>query len=81
MISADARSPPTRIIRRFTRRTGYPMCVPRTNPATQDDPECPKGNRPLDPVTGAPLKKFHDGGSWNPGRADEPIEASALDGW
>lgn len=28
--------------------TGYPMCVPRTNPAFEpDDPLCPKKNRPL----------------------------------
>jgi hypothetical protein len=27
--------------------TGYPMCVPRTDPATADDPLCPRRNRPL----------------------------------
>jgi hypothetical protein len=27
--------------------TGYPMCIPRTNPATADDALCPRGNRPL----------------------------------
>jgi hypothetical protein len=27
--------------------TGYPMCVPRTDPATQDDDRCPQKNRPL----------------------------------
>jgi len=32
-------------------RTGYPMCVPRTDPATTDDALCPKRNRPVDPVT------------------------------
>ncbi len=26
--------------------TGYPMCVPRTDPATADDPLCPQANRP-----------------------------------
>jgi hypothetical protein len=26
--------------------TGYPMCVPRTNPAVADDPLCPQANRP-----------------------------------
>jgi hypothetical protein len=32
--------------------TGYPMCVPRTDPATADDPLCPQQNRPnLVPVT------------------------------
>ncbi len=48
--------------------TGYPMCVPRTDPAVADDPLCPKGNRPLngdprfpaDPYipTGQALKAF-----------------------
>jgi hypothetical protein len=28
--------------------TAYPMCLPRTNPATADDPLCPQGNRPRD---------------------------------
>ncbi len=27
--------------------TGYPMCVPRLDPAIADDPRCPKKNRPL----------------------------------
>jgi hypothetical protein len=32
--------------------TGYPMCVPRTDPAVADDPLCPQANRPnLVPVT------------------------------
>jgi hypothetical protein len=32
--------------------TGYPMCVPRTDPATADDPLCPQQNRPnLVPTT------------------------------
>jgi len=26
--------------------TGYPMCLPRTDPGTADDPLCPQGNRP-----------------------------------
>ena len=26
--------------------TGYPMCIPRVDPATADDPLCPQGNRP-----------------------------------
>eukprot|EP00953_Heterococcus_sp_UTEX-ZZ885_P036867 18976-Heterococcus_DN1.PRE.1 len=26
--------------------TGFPMCIPRTNPAKADDPECPSANRP-----------------------------------
>jgi hypothetical protein len=27
--------------------TGYPMCLPRTDPASADDPLCPQGNRPV----------------------------------
>jgi hypothetical protein len=30
-----------------TAATGYPMCIPRTDPATTDDARCPKANRPL----------------------------------
>jgi len=26
--------------------TGYPMCIPRTDPAAADDPLCPQSNRP-----------------------------------
>ena len=26
--------------------TGYPMCIPRTDPTAQDDPLCPQQNRP-----------------------------------
>ncbi len=33
-------------------KTGYPMCVPRTDPATADDPLCPQQNRPKPGVTG-----------------------------
>src|SRR6185436_2825647 len=29
--------------------TAYPMCVPRSNPATGDDPDCPQKNRPKGP--------------------------------
>src|SRR3954451_6183945 len=29
--------------------TGYPMCVPRTDPARSDDPLCPQRNRPAPP--------------------------------
>src|SRR5438105_805575 len=48
--------------------SGYPICVPRSDPAFADDPLCPNGNRPLngdarfavDPflAIGAPLKAF-----------------------
>jgi hypothetical protein len=32
--------------------TGYPMCVPRTDPATADDALCPQANRPKPSATG-----------------------------
>jgi hypothetical protein len=32
--------------------TGYPMCVPRTDPLVADDALCPQRNRPGDPKTG-----------------------------
>jgi K319-like protein len=32
--------------------TGFPMCIPRTDPASADDPLCPKANRPADPASG-----------------------------
>jgi hypothetical protein len=34
-------------------RNGYPMCLPRVNPATGTDSLCPQWNRPRDPFTGA----------------------------
>jgi hypothetical protein len=37
--------------------TGYPMCIPRSDPAIAVDPDCPIGNRPRD-VTGLFLKTF-----------------------
>ncbi len=39
--------------------TGYPMCIPRTDPAALDDWLCPQGNRPRDPTTGGFLSIFH----------------------
>jgi len=44
--SIDAESPTVRS------ETGYPMCVPRFDPAAGEDPECPQANRPVDPATG-----------------------------
>lgn len=32
--------------------TGYPMCIPRTDPAVADDALCPQRNRPIDAATG-----------------------------
>jgi len=37
--------------------TGYPMCVPRTDPATGADPLCPQQNRPKS-ANGAPCRNF-----------------------
>jgi hypothetical protein len=34
-------------------RTGYPICLPRTDPAVANDSLCPQWNRPRDPFTGA----------------------------
>jgi hypothetical protein len=34
-------------------RTGYPMCLPRIDPAVGIDSLCPQWNRPIDPFTGA----------------------------
>ena len=33
--------------------TGYPMCLPRTDPKIANDPVCPSWNRPVDPFTKA----------------------------
>jgi hypothetical protein len=30
--------------------TGYPLCIPRTDPSVKDDPLCPQKNRPLAPA-------------------------------
>ncbi len=78
MISADARFTADTDNPTIHAQTGYPMCVPRTNPATQDDPECPKGNRPLDPVTGAPLKKFTMAAPGTPGALTNPMKQAPL---
>ncbi|THU90563.1 hypothetical protein K435DRAFT_675879 [Dendrothele bispora CBS 962.96] len=37
--------------------TGFPVCLPRVDPAVGDDPFCPKKNRPLD-TNGNPVTKF-----------------------
>ena len=38
--------------------TGFPMCIPRVDPAVGLDPECPQTNRPLNPTTGGYLTIF-----------------------
>jgi len=42
--------------------TGYPMCVPRTDPATADDPLCPQANRPKPAGAGRHCRNFTDAG-------------------
>jgi hypothetical protein len=42
--------------------TGYPMCVPRTDPATADDNLCPKANRPKPAGAGRHCRNFTDAG-------------------
>ena len=39
--------------------TGYPMCIPRVDPAVGDDPRCPKKNRPL---TASGCRNFRSAG-------------------
>lgn len=56
--------------------SGYPMCVPRTDPAVTDDPACPQRNRPrvgvdLTAVSGLGCRNFADAGfAVAPGRRD-----------
>jgi hypothetical protein len=45
--------------------TGYPMCVPRTDPASADDPLCPQQNRPA-----PPCRTFADAGVSPPASGD-----------
>lgn len=54
----------------FLREQAYPLCVPRTNPATQDDPLCPKKNRPIS--GGAPATKFTFGTGPFTGNTPDP---------
>jgi hypothetical protein len=42
--------------------TGYPMCVPRTDPATAGDPLCPQINRPQPEGAGRHCRNFGDAG-------------------
>jgi hypothetical protein len=42
--------------------TGYPMCVPRTDPATGDDPLCPQINRPQPAGAARHCRNFTDAG-------------------
>jgi hypothetical protein len=42
--------------------TGYPMCVPRTDPTSADDPLCPQANRPKPAGAGRHCRNFTDAG-------------------
>jgi hypothetical protein len=42
--------------------TGYPMCVPRTDPATAEDPLCPQINRPKPVGAARHCRNFTDAG-------------------
>src|SRR3954447_687344 len=42
--------------------TGYPLCVPRTDPATADDALCPQANRPKPAGAGRHCRNFTDAG-------------------
>jgi hypothetical protein len=42
--------------------TGYPMCVPRKDPASADDPLCPQANRPKPAGAGRHCRNFTDAG-------------------
>lgn len=46
--------------------TGFPMCIPRYDPAQQEDYDCPSYNRPIDPQTGYPATNFQ---MYTPGSA------------
>lgn len=37
-------------------QTGFPMCIPRLDPAIQDDPRCPRANRPPLATPNAPRR-------------------------
>ncbi|KAL0573326.1 hypothetical protein V5O48_008624 [Marasmius crinis-equi] len=37
--------------------TGFPVCIPRADPAVEDDPLCPSKNRPVD-TNGKPITQF-----------------------
>jgi len=58
--------------------TGYPMCVPRTDPAVGDDPLCPQANRPR-PVSGS-CRNFSMAGVTPPkgGELTRPVAGQAF---
>lgn len=56
-----------------TAATGYPMCIPRVNdPVAEDDPDCPKANRPINVVSGLPEKIFTFPAVGGPGDGTSP---------
>jgi hypothetical protein len=64
--------------------TGYPMCVPRTDPAVADDPLCPQLNRPISNGTANSCRTFAlagvapQGGDLTPSPAGKPCSAFVM---
>jgi hypothetical protein len=67
--------------------TGYPMCIPRVDPATGDDALCPQTNRPI--ANSKYLSIFMMNPNWSGGAVSTPVAAVpvasagkvALDPW
>jgi len=58
--------------------TGYPMCLPRTDPGTADDPLCPQGNRPA----GKSIFTMAAAPAPTPAERENPaLRSVALDPW
>jgi len=55
----------------ITAKTGYPMCVPRTDPAVTDDALCPQNNRPKSSVA-TPCRNFSAAGIGLPASGELP---------
>src|SRR5512140_10295 len=57
--------------------TGYPMCIPRTDPAASDDPLCPQAQRPI--IAAGPPVQFsgtvNTNDPTNPGLVGVPPDA------
>ena len=64
--------------------TGYPMCIPRTDPAVADDPLCPKINRPISDGTANTCRTFAaagiapQGGDFTPSAAGKPCKGFVM---
>ncbi|HEY6808936.1 MAG TPA: hypothetical protein VI160_09135 [Gemmatimonadales bacterium] len=56
--------------------TGFPMCLPRTDPAVAVDPLCPQTQRTIDPVTGGFAGTVNMNDPTNPGLVGVPPDAT-----